>query len=33
MNNLYDIYRDARTDFKVVKFVTMHLQGIPLDES
>jgi hypothetical protein len=33
MKNMYDIYRDARTDFKVVKRVTMLLQGFSLDES
>ena len=32
MNELYDIYRKERTDFKVVKPVTMFLQGFTLDE-
>ena len=32
MNGLSDIYRNERTDFKVVKPVTMYLQGFTLDE-
>ena len=33
MKKLYDIYRIARTDFKVVKRVTMFLQDFSLDET